>query len=639
MLSHAYQTIKSLRSTGNRATAYSLLQSNPPRSDEDALEAAVCLFVCGDANSTWHVCQTHTWKEGWARNLARALAIMVSNGDPAQALSLARLAADDSRGRYDATAIYLMLLQANGLTDEAHAYIQRQLQDPPAQETLLLTVMAEIAVAAGDWRQAYKLACAVIAADPDDFRALLALSRANDGLGNVHEALGNALRAHQILRGWPQAILQIMRCRNKLGDYYAAIGAYNTLDAAEGYPAELHVELGMGYAGIGDTVRAKAAYEKALALGRPHIKAIESMIKILFNAGDAAELAALEARYPEEIHGNIECLSLLAKATLAQRNLDRASSLLDESLSLAKAYGTGFSMMEWPVPESRIRHDCEQLELLEQRGALNSAGGRAALGLLRRYYAQTGDTGKTFAPQGSEADALRDALGAFHYCPKLPFSGRALGENSYTALEEQYFSSQPRVLVIDNFLSVDALNTLRRYCEEATIWKMPGGRGYLGASLGQGFGQQRVLLEIADQLRQAMPRVIGNQAMIQAWAFKYDQRLQGIGMHADFAKINVNFWITPEDACEDKTTGGMVVYDVPAPTSWTFSDYNTNQPKIQAFLEAHGAKPMRVPYRENRCVLFDSSLFHVTDELHFKPGYQNRRVNVTLLYGKARSVG
>jgi len=37
-------------------------------------------------------------------------------------------------------------------------------------------------------------------------------------------------------------------------------------------------------------------------------------------------------------------------------------------------------------------------------------------------------------------------------------------------------------------------------------------------------------------------------------------------------------------------------------------------------------------------VLFDSSLIHISDEMHFKPGYENRRVNLTLLYGRARSV-
>ena len=137
----------------------------------------------------------------------------------------------------------------------------------------------------------------------------------------------------------------------------------------------------------------------------------------------------------------------------------------------------------------------------------------------------------------------------------------------------------------------------------------------------------------------AMPRVIGNLPLLQAWAFKYDQRQQGINMHADFAKVNINFWVTPDSACANNTKGGMVIYDVPAPASWTFMDYNTNQSKMMAYLKVHNAQSTRVPYRANRCVLFDSSLIHITDELHFKPGYENRRINVTLLYGRARSVG
>jgi hypothetical protein len=33
-------------------------------------------------------------------------------------------------------------------------------------------------------------------------------------------------------------------------------------------------------------------------------------------------------------------------------------------------------------------------------------------------------------------------------------------------------------------------------------------------------------------------------------------------------------------------------------------------------------------------VIFDSSLFHATDEMRFKEGYLDRRINLTLLYGK-----
>jgi hypothetical protein len=32
-------------------------------------------------------------------------------------------------------------------------------------------------------------------------------------------------------------------------------------------------------------------------------------------------------------------------------------------------------------------------------------------------------------------------------------------------------------------------------------------------------------------------------------------------------------------------------------------------------------------------VIFDSDLFHATAEVAFEPSYQNRRINITMLYG------
>jgi hypothetical protein len=71
------------------------------------------------------------------------------------------------------------------------------------------------------------------------------------------------------------------------------------------------------------------------------------------------------------------------------------------------------------------------------------------------------------------------------------------------------------------------------------------------------------------------------------------------------------------------------------PRHWTFEDYNGEPGKMEAFIREHDAKSQRVPYRENRCVLFDSTLMHATDTFRFKPGYTNRRVNVTFLYGRS----
>ena len=92
----------------------------------------------------------------------------------------------------------------------------------------------------------------------------------------------------------------------------------------------------------------------------------------------------------------------------------------------------------------------------------------------------------------------------------------------------------------DSIHAYERGSALRRHCEEATVWKLAAGEGYLGALLTQGFAPP-VLLAIADGLRDALPRVIGDLPLLQAWGFKYDQRLQGINMHADFARVNLNF--------------------------------------------------------------------------------------------------
>jgi hypothetical protein len=49
-----------------------------------------------------------------------------------------------------------------------------------------------------------------------------------------------------------------------------------------------------------------------------------------------------------------------------------------------------------------------------------------------------------------------------------------------------------------------------------------------------------------------------------------------------------------------------------------------------------GAKSVTIPYRCNRAVVFASDLFHETDRMHFKEGYTNRRINITMLYGRRR---
>lgn len=635
MLSPAYDQIKRLRSNGSCERAIAMLRETPPASDDDAFEAAVCLFICGDIDSCVNVCRTRAWNKTWAVRMAAAFVGMLVGGDDTAALSSAREAVADPTAPLDACAIYILLLQKNGLVEEADAYIDRRWQDPPAGETFLLTMMAEVALASENWRQAYRFASAVLAADPDDYRALGALSVANYRDGNFHESLGNARRANALNPGSAPAVLQIMRCQNRLGDHYAAVAAFDTLTDESAMAADLQTELGKAYSGLGMKARAIDAFTAALASQPWSVEAIRALAAICASEGTLDEMSSLAKTYPAQIRADVDCLYWWGLERLRRGDLDSAARRFGESLACSDSRGEGIADVPWPVPEPRIRHDYEQLDLLLRRAKLDSAG-RDALRVLKPYYEKTGDPRITFAPSGAEATALRQALGTHYNIPDARTTGRALGTNDYAGFEEKYLSE--RLVVIDDFLSPEALEALRTFCEEATVWKSYNRHGYVGALLALGFSPA-VLLTLADELRHAMPRVIGDHPLLQAWGYKYDQRLHGIDMHADFAKVNVNFWITPDESCADSTSGGMVIYDRPVPQSWTFAEYNSDPERLATFVKLHGAQPLRVPYRANRCVLFDSSLIHVTDRMHFVPGYENRRVNVTLLYGKGLSLG
>ena len=118
------------------------------------------------------------------------------------------------------------------------------------------------------------------------------------------------------------------------------------------------------------------------------------------------------------------------------------------------------------------------------------------------------------------------------------------------------------------------------------------------------------------------------------WAFKYDTTLgTGIGIHADFADLNLNFWITPDKYNNEKNSGGLKVYDVPAPENWSFKRYNNNSEEIYNYLKEKKANCVAIPYKYNRAVLFNSAYFHETDKINFKEGYESRRINITYLFG------
>jgi tetratricopeptide (TPR) repeat protein len=201
-------------------------------------------------------------------------------------------------------------------------------------------------------------------------------------------------------------------------------------------------------------------------------------------------------------------------------------------------------------------------------------------------------------------------------------------------IEADYLSNGRGIAFFDGLLSAEALARLLAFSREATVWfHCRYGNGYLGAFLDDGFCCP-LLVQIAEELRQALPRIFGRHPLRRLWAFKYDSRPGGIPLHADAAAVNVNFWLTPDEANRDPEGGGLVVWDKRAPADCDFGRFVKDESAIRSALKENGARAVAVPYRQNRCVMFNSDLYHETAPLDFRDGYENRRINVTMLYGR-----
>jgi len=259
------------------------------------------------------------------------------------------------------------------------------------------------------------------------------------------------------------------------------------------------------------------------------------------------------------------------------------------------AFGTPDAAARSRDPAHKVLHDQEQQEYL------------AATGVMARFNLEAGER----------------------------VSGRAVNpDQSHGEIAARWQASSPQIAVIDNLLASDALERLRHYCWRSTVWQKAYPNGYLGAMPEHGFACP-LLVQIADELRDVYPAIIRGHPLLRWWGFKYDSRLKGINIHADFAAVNVNFWIVPDEANLNPDGGGLVIWDKPAPLDWTFQQYNNPGAgqRIRNFIAETGARSMTVPYRANRAVIFDSDLFHETDRIEFKEGYVNRRINITMLYG------
>lgn len=324
-----------------------------------------------------------------------------------------------------------------------------------------------------------------------------------------------------------------------------------------------------------------------------------------------------------------------AAGTLARCHaLNRGAPWHGDSAALAREPSPEFAPGEMAANDVKLQHDLEQLEYLLGLGRVPNDFRKVADEYRSLLAEMRGATGAgVVAPFNVHRYPLvaRTWKRPFHVDSGAAGRGAVLNPRLETKkIEGEYARAKPAVVVVDELLTPGALAGLRRFCRESTIWNNIQA-GYLGAYFFDGFACDLVL-RVAKELRERLPRIVRGLPLQMAWGYKYDSTLQGIGVHADAAAVNVNFWITEDDANLEPEGGGLLVYGKKAPADWDFDKFNRNPGAIMDFLA--GDAPIRVPHRANRAVIFDSDLFHATDSLRFREGYLNRRINITLLYGQ-----
>jgi Flp pilus assembly protein TadD len=418
--------------------------------------------------------------------------------------------------------------------------------------------------------------------------------------------------------------------------------------------AELNAHYGLVLHGLGRDQDALAALDTALVLAPDEAEVLNSRAMVLQaldrpqDALASVERAlALEPGYAEAWNNHAVALRALGRLEEALASFDRGASLDPHNLRLQFNRGLVCRDLGQCGPaidafRAVLRRAPDHAESLHNLALVQCEAGdtEAAMASFRRHAALVP------AAAGAAPDFKRrhdDEQKAYlaATAPSAEAGARCAGpavnpDHDIAAIARQWKDAAPQLVVIDDLLTQSALESLRRFCWQEPVWNKIYDNGYLGALPERGFAAP-LLAQIADELRHTYAAIFGTHALRYLWAFKCDSHLKGVNIHADFAAVNVNFWITPDEANLNPQSGGLIIWDKAAPLDWDFSRYNKDEAAIRAFLEQTGTRSQTVPYRANRAVIFDSDLFHQTDDIDFRDGYANRRINITMLFGRRRS--
>ena len=535
------------------------------------------------------------------RDLATDFAQAATFQQAGRLLEAAALYEEILRGRPDLVDAHMNLaltLRGLGRGDDALASYERAITcDPACAEAhfgrgALLQALGQNGAAISAYDAAIRLDPRYAEAWSNRGNALQAVERNEEAIKSYDHAIA-------IQPNYVEAHYNRANAFHELGRWSEAVEAYDGALQLNPASAEAWSNRGSALAHLGRNDEALASYQLGIVSDPNHAGSRRNMFWHHF----------AEARDPE----------------LIQR-------LSEDAMGVKTRRMIADLQTKQTIPNFRVLHDLEQSDYL-------LAHGHAFEGLPEANRVLRDMSNRAREAESVEASA-QETLGLAQYWANVyrvpeTIEGPCLNPNNdWAAIEQTYLDGWPEIVCIDDFLSAPALEKMQAFCLTSTVWRMEYANAYLGAFADDGFISP-LHMQIMTEMKARMPRVILDYPIKQLWGFKYmSESSSGIGVHADFARINLNFWITPDTANRDSSSGGMVIYDVPAPQSWNFREYNGNPKRIYEFLRSRDAGQRKIAYKCNRAVLFNSNLFHETDRFDFKDGYENHRINITYLFGR-----
>ena len=488
-----------------------------------------------------------------------------------------------------------------------------------------------------NFKDAEKLYNEILKTNPNHFQVICLLGSLKVQIRNLKQAKELFEKAIKINpnEAEPQNNLGIIF--QEFEEPEKAINCYQKAIKIQSNYIPAHNNLGLAFKEMGEHEKAINCFQKVIEI-EPNNSAAYNNLGIVHKNLSQREKAincfekAIKLK-PNSIPSQINISNFYAS------QLDNLEKAVSESYKTLKVLHNTNNFINKTISYSRLKHDVQQAGyLISKNYKINGIDEFQKIGneILERKENKESNksSNKKILLNQNEIKTLSPYCMAYHIYQIPKISETAINaDKNWSEVEKSYLNSSNQIIYIDNFLSNQAIKELREFCLVSKIWNQEYPNKYLGSFSERGFISP-IHLKIAIELKEKLPRLFGKHNLDKFWGFKYDSTLgKGINIHADFALINLNFWITPDEYNNNKKKGGLKVYDTPAPEDWTFAQYNRHPEKIYTFLKDNNANCTNVPYKFNRAVLFNSAYFHETDEINFKDEYEARRINITYLFG------